>query len=127
MKLKTTLIALSLTALTVPAFAQAPMPRDPAATPRIDQRLENQDRRIEQGEASGALTPRESVRLEARHEKLESDVAAAKADGVVTKDERMGLRHEENRNSRAIYRQKHDRQHDFNHNGRVDRPHRLPR
>ncbi len=125
MKLKTTLIALSLTtlsALTLPAFAQAP--HDPAATPRIDQRLDNQEKRIEAGEASGRLTEREANRLEARHDKVEGDVAAAKADGVVTKGERQQLHHEVNRNSRAVYRQKHDRQHDFNHNGRVDRPHR---
>jgi hypothetical protein len=127
MKLKTTLIALSLTtlsALTLPAFAQAPVPHDPAATPRIDQRLDNQEKRIEAGEASGRLTPREANRLEARHDKVEGDVAAAKADGVVTPGERKQLHHEVNRNSRAIHRQKHDRQHDFNHDGRVDRPHR---
>jgi hypothetical protein len=123
MKLKTTLIALSLTtlsALTIPAFAQ--VPANPGATPRIEQRLDNQERRIEQGEQSGALTTREAGRMEARQAKTEADLAAAKSDGKVTSAERQHLRREENRNSRAIYRQKHDRQHDYNHNGRVDRP-----
>ena len=40
------------------AFAQTPAPKDPMATPRIDQRQANQERRIEQGVASGQLTPR---------------------------------------------------------------------
>ena len=70
MKLKSTLIVLSLTALTLPAFAQTP-PKDPAATPGIDKRLDNQDKRIDQGEKSGALTPREAGRLETREAKTE--------------------------------------------------------
>ena len=111
MKLKTTLIALSLTVLTLPAFAQTSMPRDPAATPGIDKRLDNQEKRIEQGEKSGALTPREANRLEKREARTEADLAAAKSDGKVTKLERKGLHQELNHNSRAIHRQKHDRQH----------------
>ena len=43
-------------ALPIVAFAQS--------TPRIDQRQANQAARIEQGEASGALTGREAARLE---------------------------------------------------------------
>lgn len=117
MKIKIALAALSFAAMTLPSFAQD-------ATPRIDQRLDNQEKRIEAGEASGRLTDREANRLEARHEKVEGDVAAAKSDGTVTRQERAQLHREVNRNSRSIYRQKHDRQHDFNHNGRVDRPHR---
>ncbi len=121
MKIKTTLIAASLLALTLPAIAQTPAPRNPAATPGIDKRLDNQEKRIEAGEKSGALTPREANRLEAREARTEADLAAAKADGKVTGAERKGLHHELNRNSRAVHRQKHDRQHDLNHNGRVDR------
>lgn len=120
MSLKTAVAILSFTAMTLPAFAQE-------ATPRVDQRLDNQEKRIDAGEASGRLTDREANRLEARHEKVESDVAAAKSDGTVTRQERVQLHQEVNRNSRAIYRQKHDAQHDFNHNGRVDRPHRHAR
>jgi hypothetical protein len=48
----------------------------------------------------------------------------AKADGVVTRGERARLHQAQDVQSRRIYNQKHDRQHDFNHNGRVDRPHR---
>jgi septal ring factor EnvC (AmiA/AmiB activator) len=127
MKLKSTLISLSLAALTLPAFAQSPAVQDPTATPRIDKRLDNQEKRIEAGEASGRLTEGEASRLETRHDNLEADVAAAKADGTVTKDERVEMHQEVNRNSRTIARQKHDGQHDFNHDGQADRPHRRHR
>jgi uncharacterized membrane protein YebE (DUF533 family) len=79
------------------------------ATPRIDQRQENQERRIENGEQSGALTPRETRTLDAREAKIEADKNAAKADGTVTQAERAKLRGETRRTSRAIYRKKHNR------------------
>lgn len=103
-------------------YAQTPPSTDPAATPGVDRRLENQDKRIEQGKQSGALTPREAARLERRDAKIEADVAKAKADGVVTKDERKKLHRELDHQSKAIARQKHDRQHDYNHDGKRDRP-----
>ena len=125
MKLKSTLAVLLVSAFALPVVALTPPPaRDPNATPGIDKRLDNQEKRIEQGEKSGTLTPREAGRLESREAKTEADLAAAKSDGKVTKDERRDLHQELNHNSRAIHRQKHDRQHDLNHNGRVDRGHR---
>ena len=85
------------------AFAQT-------ATPNIDKRQANQEKRIEQGVKSGELTTKEANRLEKRDAKLQSDKEKAKADGVVTKQERAKLQHEANRDSKAIYRQKHDAQ-----------------
>ena len=93
--------ALMLTALS----AQATEP----ATPRLDQRQENQERRIEQGKASGELTLREATRLENRHENLASKEATAKSDGVVSKKERAQLHVAAESNSRAIARKKHNR------------------
>jgi len=78
------------------------------ATPRINQRQTNQQHRIANGVRSGQLTPRETVKLENREASLQRHKRMAKADGVVTRRERRGLRREENRNSRAIFRQKHD-------------------
>jgi uncharacterized membrane protein YebE (DUF533 family) len=77
-------------------------------TPRIDQRQENQERRIEQGEASGALTNREANRLEHQQMRIEHQEAAAKADGVVTAGERARLTHQQNKASRNIARKKHN-------------------
>lgn len=96
------------------AFAQAPAapaaPKDPLATPRIDQRQANQEKRIDQGVSSGTLTAKETAKLDKRETKIEADKLAAKSDGKVTKAERRKLKHEENRASAAIRRQKHDRQ-----------------
>lgn len=106
-------------ALSMPVLALAQV-----ATPGIDQRQLNQERRIEQGVASGSLTQREANRLERGQQRIDNMEARAKADGVVTRQERARLQHAENVQSREIYREKHDRQHDFNHDGRVDRPRR---
>lgn len=95
------------------AFAQAPTPpaKDPAATPGIDKRQANQEKRIDQGVKSGQLTDKEAAKLEKRETKLQADKTKAQADGVVTKGERKHLQHEANRDSKAIARQKHDAQH----------------
>ena len=97
------------------AFAQT-------ATPRFDQRQERQQQRIDQGVASGQLTQREATRLEAGQERLQRMEDKAKSDGTVTRQERARLQHAEDVQSRRIYREKHDRQHDLNHDGRKDRP-----
>lgn len=110
MKLNT-LIAAALLSLGGAALAQVPVaPKDPLATPKIDQRQANQEKRIDQGIASGALTPKEAARLDQRETKIEADKLSAKADGKVTRAERRKLMREENRASRAIKRQKHNRQ-----------------
>lgn len=91
-----------LLTLALPVFAQS------ASTPRIDARAENQQRRIDNGVKDGSLTPREAANAQRRENKLKGDVAAAKADGKVTPQERKRLRAEENRNSRKIYRKRHN-------------------
>lgn len=104
-------------ALSVLAFAQA-------GTPRVDERQANQERRIEQGLASGSLTQREASRLERGQQRVDRMENRAEADGVVTRQERSRLHQAQDVQSRRIAEQKHDRQHDYNHNGRVDRPSR---
>ncbi|MBS1160673.1 MAG: hypothetical protein H6R15_3092 [Proteobacteria bacterium] len=106
-------------ALAVPLFALAQ-----ANTPRVDQRAANQQQRIDQGVASGSLTPREANRLERGQLHVDRMEARAKADGVVTNRERARLHQAQDVQSRRIYSQKHDRQHDYNHNGLLDRPRR---
>lgn len=115
--LKTAIVSLALAA-PLAAFAQS------TATPRFDQRQANQEQRIQQGVQSGSLTPREAVRLENGQDRLQTKEDKAKADGVVTRQERALLQHAENKQSARVYKQKHDRQHDSNHNGKVDRPYR---
>lgn len=79
-------------------------------TPRADAREARQDARIVQGVASGELTTREVVRLEARQEHIENVEDRAKADGTVTAAERRKLERKQDRSSRAIHRRKHDGQ-----------------
>jgi hypothetical protein len=78
------------------------------ATPGVDQRQENQDRRIEQGVKSGQLTNHEANRLEAQQNRIENTEQRMKSDGVVTRVERTRLAHRENKASRNIYRKKHN-------------------
>jgi uncharacterized membrane protein YebE (DUF533 family) len=92
------------------------------STPNVDQRQQNQERRIEQGSSSGQLTPREAQRLENRQQRTERVEERAKADGQVTARERAHMDNMQDRNSRDVRREKHDRQRDMNHDGRKDRP-----
>lgn len=103
--MKTTL-SLSAAALVLCSFMV--FAQDNTATPRVDRREQRQQRRIEQGEKSGQLTPRETRNLERREAKIHRDEAKAKSDGTVTPAERRKLNREENRTSRAIYRKKHN-------------------
>jgi hypothetical protein len=80
------------------------------ATPGINATQRNERARIHQGVASGELTKNEAARLKARQADIRQDKQMAKADGVVTRDERQGIRKEEAHSSRAIHRQKHDAQ-----------------
>lgn len=83
---------------------------DPAATPGIDKRQANQERRIDKGIASGALTAKEARRLDRQQDRIDTAENKAKADGVVTRNERHRLHHAQSHANRSIYRQKHDRQ-----------------
>lgn len=109
--------ALVAVAIVLPALAWAQ-----SSTPGIDQRQINQERRIEQGVATGSLTQREANRLERGQQHVSNMENRAKADGVVTRQERARIHHAQDMQSDRVYRQKHDRQHDYNHNGRMDRP-----
>lgn len=124
MKIQTVLMAVVLASSGV-AFAQTatPAPRDPMATPRIDQRQVNQDKRIDQGVASGQLTTHEAKHLEKGEQRIDNAETRAKADGTVTAKERTHLTRMQNKESRAIYRQKHDGQRDMNHDGKRDHRH----
>jgi hypothetical protein len=106
-KLKTLAIGTILAIASLGAFAQA---AGPAATPRVDQRQANQEKRIDQGIASGELNKRETRRLEKEQSAINKAEDRAKADGTVTKAERRRLHKMQNHASKDIHRQKHDAQ-----------------
>jgi hypothetical protein len=80
-------------------------------TPIIDQRSENQERRIDQGVNSGALADREAGRMDRRLDRIEQAQDRAQADGKVTGKERRRLNRALAHNSKKIYKETHDRQH----------------
>ena len=86
----------------------------PAAAQTVDQREHLQAERIQQGERSGALTPGEARRLHYREARLHRFEARARFrhGGYLTRHDRRVMNRMENRDSRAIYRLKH--------NGHVD-------
>jgi hypothetical protein len=90
------------------AMAMAGLAMAQPATPNLDKREANQQKRIDQGVASGQLTAKETNNLDKREAKLATDETAAKADGKVTPAERRKLQREANRDSRAIHRKKHN-------------------
>ncbi|MBX3603781.1 MAG: hypothetical protein KF788_00840 [Piscinibacter sp.] len=106
--LKSLFIAAGLAVAAAGAFAQAAS--SPAATPGIDQRQANQEKRIDKGIASGALTKRETHRLERQQTAINRAEDKAKADGTVTRAERKRLHKMQNHASKSIHHQKHDAQ-----------------
>ena len=116
MRLKAIVAAMCISAIALPVLAQT------TSTPRIDQRQANQQQRIDQGTQSGALTDKEAARLEKGQANVQKMEDKAAADGKVTAKEKARIEKAQDRQSRRIYREKHDRQHDYNHNGRMDRP-----
>lgn len=123
MKTASTLLIAVVAAVALPVMAQtAPAPADPTATPRLDQRQANQQQRIDQGVASGALTGKEAARVEKGQERIQTFEDKAKSDGTVTPQERGRLQAAQNHQSRVIARTKHDRQRDRDHDGSRDRP-----
>ena len=105
--LKTLAVAAALATASIGAFAQA---ASAPQTPRVDKREVRQDARIQQGVGSGALTARETYRLEKEQAAINKAEAHAKADGKVTKHERKRLAKMQNKASHDIYKQKHDAQ-----------------
>lgn len=77
----------------------------------INARQKEQQKRILQGERSGALTEREAKQIEAREAKISVNEAYARqSGGRFTPRERRHIQRELNHSNRAIYRQKHDKQ-----------------
>jgi hypothetical protein len=99
-RITSVLLAVAILAVTA-SFASA-------ATPRIDRREVRQHARIQQGVRSGELTRGEAHRLRAGQAHVRRMERRAKSDGVVTQRERARIGHAQNRQSRRIYRLKHN-------------------
>ena len=103
--MKRILMGLMLATLLVPTAGLASAQ---TATPRADRRETRQYARISQGVATGQLTPSEAARLRAGQWHVRRIELLAKADGTVTPVERYVLARAQNRQSREIFRLKHN-------------------
>jgi len=104
---KLALIA-SLTLAPVAVFAQTPTPGQHDYD--INQRKENQQDRIGQGVKSGQLTAGETSRLEHQEAGINREERGMRAqdNGHLTKQDRQTIHHQQNQESRRIYRDKHN-------------------
>ena len=86
----------------------APVPDHPREN-EVNQRLDNQQARIDQGLAKGTMTGQQA----ARDEKHDANIAQREAvdeskhNGHITRAEQNRLNRSENKNSRRIHTQKH--------------------
>ena len=103
--MKKVLLAISAVTVLMTGMAYAE-----AETPVIDQRQANQEQRMDKGIASGQLNEREASRLSTQQEHINKMEDRAKSDGVMTKKERARIGAAQNRASRHVAREKHDRQ-----------------
>ena len=79
----------------------------------INQRQRNQQKRIGEGVENGSLTPAETARLEKQEATIHHEVKTERKanGGTLTAQERRQVNRQQNRESKRIYRQKHDAQH----------------
>jgi hypothetical protein len=79
----------------------------------INERQRNQQKRIGEGVENGSLTPAETARLEKQEAAIHHEVKTERKanGGTLTAQERRQVNRQQNRESKRIYRQKHDGQH----------------
>ncbi|MBL8178376.1 MAG: hypothetical protein JNK48_27115 [Bryobacterales bacterium] len=74
-------------------------------------RMENQQKRIEEGVKEGSLTKKEAVKLEAKEAALAAEARKDRKDGAgMTAKEKAKINSKQNKLSREIYKEKHDAQ-----------------
>jgi Spy/CpxP family protein refolding chaperone len=107
MKLATLALSAALAFAPAAAFAQA---ATPAPDPTINQRKVDQQDRIAQGVKSGQLTAGETSHLEHQEAGINKEESGMRAqdNGKLTGQDRKALNHQQNVESKRIYRDKHN-------------------
>jgi hypothetical protein len=107
MKISHVALAAALAFAPVALFAQSTTTKP---DPTINQRKVDQQDRIAQGVKSGQLTAGETGRLEHQESGINKEERGMKAqdNGHLTKQDRKTLTHQQNVESRRIYRDKHN-------------------
>ncbi len=101
-------LILSAAAIATNASAQtAPVPDHPRVN-EVNQRLDNQQNRIDKGEANGQISGKQAARDETHDANIakRESTDEAKHGGHLTKAEQHNLNKSENKNSRRIHRQR---------------------
>ena len=77
---------------------------------RIQERKDNQQRRIGNGVKNGTLSPKETVSLEHKEARLNREIRHDRVQngGNLTNKEKVQINRQQNRLSKDIYREKHD-------------------
>jgi len=109
-QLKSSLLSAVLVLLAMPVVAQNTPAANPAPKSEVGRRQENQQDRIGQGVKSGQLTAGETARLEKNQARINKEVRNDRAanGGKLTPQERRQINRQQNRQSRQIYRAKHN-------------------
>jgi hypothetical protein len=92
------------------ASAQVSTAAKPKNPKSVNAKQQRQEKRIEQGVASGELTNKEAAKLNARQGKIQREEARMRADGDLSAKERAKLQHDLKKSNKAIKKQKHDKQ-----------------
>jgi methionine-rich copper-binding protein CopC len=79
----------------------------------VNERQRNQQKRIGEGVENGSLTAGEAARLEKQEAAIHHEVKTERTanGGRLTAQERRQVTRQQNRESKRIYKQKHDAQH----------------
>jgi len=106
-------IAAAALLLSTGAFAQETQwQKDHPRRAEVNGRLANQDKRIQQGEKSGKLTPGQAKQLHKEDKSIRKEERrmAARDGGHLTKKDQAKLNRQENRVSQQIHAEKHPNQ-----------------
>lgn len=108
-QLKNACLSAALALLAIPVVAQNPT-SDPAPKSEVGRRQENQQDRIAQGVKSGQLTAGETAHLERNQARINKEVRNDRAanGGKLTAQEKRQVNRQLDRQSRQIYRDKHN-------------------
>jgi hypothetical protein len=94
----------ALAQTTTPSGGDTQWQKDHPRRTQVNQRLKNQNARINQQEKAGNLTPGQAAQLHKNDRKIrkEERMMASQNGGHITKTEQKALNQQENRNSRKI-------------------------
>jgi len=102
-------VALALVLAPAAMAQETQWQKDHPRRAEVNKRLGNQDKRIEQGEQSGKLSPDQAKQLHKEDHKIRKEERrmAAKDGGHITKQDQKKLNRQENKVSKQIHNEKH--------------------